>query len=103
MDLREEVRDRKDADDYVAAIKRDFRSATLSDVDRGILEFAEKLTLSPGEMEEGDVEGLRRLGLDDGTIHDVVQVTALFNYYDRLADGLGIDPEPEFDPESAIP
>ena len=33
----------------------------------------------------------------DGAIHDVVQVTALFNYYDRLADGLGIDPEPEFE------
>ena len=66
-------------------------------MDRGILEFAEKLTLHPSEMEEQDVKGLRRLGLDDGTIHDVVQVTALFNYYDRLADGLGIDPEPEFD------
>jgi uncharacterized peroxidase-related enzyme len=61
------------------------------------LEFAEKLTLSPAEMVEEDVEELRRLGLDDGAIHDVVQVTALFNYYDRLADGLGIDPEPEFE------
>ena len=47
-------------------------------------------------MGRQDVEALRHLGLDDGTIHDVVQVTALFNYYDRLADGLGIEPEPEF-------
>ena len=81
----------------MAAIKHDFRSARLSEVDRGILEFAEKLTLSPAEMVEEDVKQLRRLGLDDGAIHDVVQVTALFNYYDRLADGLGIDPEPEFE------
>lgn len=47
-------------------------------------------------MSGADVQGLRELGLDDAAIHDVVQVTALFNYYDRLADGLGIDPEPEF-------
>ena len=36
------------------------------------------------------------MGLTDPAIHDVVQVTALFNYYDRLADGMGIDPEPEW-------
>ena len=47
-------------------------------------------------MSREDVDGLRRLGLEDEAIHDVVQVTALFNYYDRLADGLGIEPEPEF-------
>lgn len=46
-------------------------------------------------MEEGDVRELRDHGLGDGAIHDVVQVVALFNYYNRLAEGLGIDPEPE--------
>lgn len=62
-----------------------------------MLDFAHKLTLSPSKMSAADVEGLRALGLDDGAIHDVVQVAALFNYYDRLADGLGIDPESDFD------
>jgi alkylhydroperoxidase family enzyme len=47
-------------------------------------------------MSSADIERLRDLGLEDGAIHDVVQVAALFNYYDRLADGLGIDPEPDF-------
>jgi hypothetical protein len=28
------------------------------------------------------------------TISQIVQVTALFNYYNRVADGLGIDHEP---------
>ena len=37
---------------------------------------------------------LREVGFDDVAIHDIVQVTALFNYYNRLAEGLGIDPEP---------
>jgi len=45
-------------------------------------------------MREEDVAALRRAGLDDAGIHDVAQITALFNYYNRIADGLGIDPEP---------
>lgn len=60
-----------------------------------MLEFAAKLTKSPGAMSASDVEGLRSLGFSDEAIHDVVQVTALFAYYNRIADGLGIDPEPE--------
>lgn len=62
-----------------------------------MLDFARKLTRTPAAMGPEDVEGLRRHGFSDTAIHDIVQVTALFNYYNRLADGLGIDPEPEWD------
>lgn len=78
-------------------MKSDHRTADLPDADRAMLGFVEKLTLTPGAMERDDVERLRRHGFDDTAIHDVVQVTALFAYYNRLADGLGIDPEPEWD------
>lgn len=49
-----------------------------------------KLTLEPGNMVEADVEALRAAGFCDTGIHDIAQVTALFNFYNRLADGLGI-------------
>ncbi|HVS01903.1 MAG TPA: peroxidase-related enzyme, partial [Thermoanaerobaculia bacterium] len=65
--------------------------------DRAMLDFAVKLTHTPAAMEEADVARLRAHGFGDRAIHDVVQVTALFNYYDRLADGLGIEPEPEWE------
>jgi len=61
-----------------------------------MLDFAVKLTRTPGAMTEADVARLRRYGFDDLAINDIVQIAALFNYYDRLADGLGIDPEPEW-------
>ena len=61
-----------------------------------MLDFAAKLTRPPAAVEAADVEELRRHGFDDAAIHDIAQVAALFNYYDRLADGLGIDPEPEW-------
>lgn len=47
-------------------------------------------------MRRADVERLRAVGLCDAAISDVAQIAALFNYYNRLADGLGIDPEPEW-------
>ena len=80
------------------AVATDYRRADLSPADRGMLEFAEKLTRTPSAVSAADVERLRAHGLDDAAIHDVVQVTALFNYYDRLADGMGIEPEPEWQP-----
>ena len=60
-----------------------------------MLDFAVKLTRSPRSMIREDVEALRTAGFSDTAIHDIVQVTGFFAYYNRLADGLGIDPETE--------
>jgi uncharacterized peroxidase-related enzyme len=68
--------------------------APVSEADRAMLRFAVKLTRTPSAMVREDVEALRAVGFDDTAIHDIVQVTGFFNYYNRLADGLGIDPEP---------
>ena len=58
-----------------------------------MLDFAAKLTRTPAAVAREDVEALRATGFSDTAVHDIVQVTALFNYYNRLADGLGVDPE----------
>lgn len=41
-------------------------------------------------MAENDLEPLRSVGLDDRGILEVVEVTAYFNFVNRLADGLGV-------------
>ncbi len=69
-------------------------SAALTSADRSMLAFVEKLTLRPATVEETDVEELRGAGFDDGAILDIIQVVGLFSYYNRLADGVGIDLEP---------
>jgi uncharacterized peroxidase-related enzyme len=66
----------------------------LSAADRAMLGFAVKLAREPRAMSRGDVEALRAAGFSDTAIHDIVQITGFFSYYNRLADGLGIDPEP---------
>jgi alkylhydroperoxidase family enzyme len=63
-----------------------------------MLDFAVKLTRAPRSMTREDVEILRAAGFNDTGIHDIVQITGLFAYYNRLADGLGIEPEGLGDP-----
>ncbi len=58
-----------------------------------ILAFSEKLTLAPKEVREADLARLRAIGLDDRGILEVVEITAYFNFVNRLADGLGVGME----------
>lgn len=44
-------------------------------------------------MSEADIVKLRSLGLDDRAIHDATQVIAYFNYINRIADALHVEPE----------
>ena len=74
-------------------IVRDWRAAPLSDADRALCAFAEKLTRTPAAMTPADLDALRAHGFDDRAIHDAVQIIGYFNYINRVADGLGVEPE----------
>jgi len=82
-----------EADAFVHAIVRDWRTARLSHADRALCAFATKLTHTPHAMMPADLEELRAQGLDDRAIHDATQVIAYFNYITRIADALGVEPE----------
>ncbi len=58
-----------------------------------MLNYAVKLTLTPSEIEQADVQQLREVGLSDAEILDVCQVTAYYNDVNRLAEGLGVELE----------
>jgi uncharacterized peroxidase-related enzyme len=82
----------------VAAAQEDWRTAPLSEVDRALCAFAEKLTRTPAAMEEADLDALRAHGLDDVALHDAIQVVSFFNYINRVADAVHVDLEPEMRP-----
>ncbi len=71
----------------------DWRSADLDAPTVALLAYTEKLTRHPGGCDAGDVHALRTAGWDDRAIHDAVQVCSYFNYINRIADGLGVEPE----------
>jgi uncharacterized peroxidase-related enzyme len=83
----------EEADDYVHALTRDWRSAPLSRADMALCAFAAKLTNTPSQISPTDLDELRTLGFDDRAIHDATQVIGYFNYINRIADALGVEAE----------
>ena len=71
----------------------DWRQAAVSDADRAMLNYAEKLTIRPWDMVKADVLQLREAGFSDSAILDINQVTGYYAFVNRLADGLGVEPE----------
>lgn len=76
-------------------IQADYTSAELTPMDRALCDHAMKMTREPASITPEDLDHLRSTGLDDRAISDATQVIAYFNYIDRIADGLGVDLEPE--------
>ena len=76
----------------------DYRQAPLAPAERAMLAFAERLTRAPWDMGRADVDDLRHHGFDDRDVHDITQIAAYFNYINRVADGLGVAPEPFMQP-----
>jgi uncharacterized peroxidase-related enzyme len=85
--------DAAQADAFVHALVRDWRTAPLAPVDRALCDFAARLTHHQHDLTPADLDTLRAHGLDDRAIHDAAQVIGYFNYITRLADALGVEPE----------
>ncbi|MEX0503030.1 carboxymuconolactone decarboxylase family protein [Alphaproteobacteria bacterium LSUCC0719] len=73
-----------------AAIRSRQPETVFDGAELALMRYAEKLTLSPGAMEEADVAALREAGLDDGAILEANQIICYFNYVNRSINGLGV-------------
>ena len=71
-------------------IQNDWRKVDLAEVERAMLEWAEKLTITPSAMTQDDIQKLRKVGWTDRDILDIPHVSAYFNYRVRMVDGLGL-------------
>ncbi|MEO6165496.1 MAG: peroxidase [Candidatus Binatia bacterium] len=72
------------------AIARDFRQSKLDAKDKAMLEYAEKITVSPSEVGESDVQGLKQAGWSEAEILDIAALTSYRNFITRMADSLGV-------------
>lgn len=72
-------------------VKVDWRQMKLTEAEHAMLEYAEKLTLTPSHIREADVQKLRAAGWSDRDILDIVHVCAYFNFRVRVVDGLGLE------------
>ena len=79
-----------DDDALVAALRKDWRSADLTEPERAMLGYADQLTRSPAGTGPADLDGLRTAGFDETAILQITLIASFFNYINRAADGLGV-------------
>jgi uncharacterized peroxidase-related enzyme len=74
----------------------DYRAAALDPSVRLLLDFAVRVTHDAHEPGAADIVELRAAGWSDEAILEAVEIIGFFNYYNRLVDALGVEPEPEW-------
>jgi uncharacterized peroxidase-related enzyme len=76
-------------EEVMARILEDGEAARLEPRDQAIFDFAAKLSRTPSEATAEDMQCLRDVGLSEAEILDLVLVTALFGWANRLMHVLG--------------
>jgi len=79
--------------DQIAA---NHRIADIPDEHRAMLDFAVKLTESPGRVDDADLERLREAGFSEAEIWDIGSVVAYYNLANRMALMTDMRPNEEF-------
>lgn len=74
-------------------IANEHHETGIPEADKALLDFALKLTREPGQVRRQDAEELRRQGFSDPQILEAIVVTALSNFFNLLASGLGAVPD----------
>jgi uncharacterized peroxidase-related enzyme len=77
-------------------ISYDWRRAGLDARRRAICAYAEKLTLRPREVDQGDLTGLLDVGLTQAEAWDVAELAAMYNLTNRMAMATNMLPNEEY-------
>jgi len=77
----------------VKHIMSDYNHANIDSKDKVMLHYAVILTTQACNVKEENIEILHEAGFSDEAILDIVQITAYYNFVNRLACGLGVELE----------
>jgi alkylhydroperoxidase family enzyme len=77
----------------VADLARGRDVDSLDEVDRAVLELADKVAADATTVTHEDVDRLRALGLSDADVVDVVLAAAARCFYSKTLDALGVEPD----------
>jgi uncharacterized peroxidase-related enzyme len=74
----------------LAAAVADLDSAPVDERMKPVLRYVGKLTRNPSTMDDADAEAVFAAGWPEKALHDAVLVAALFNFMNRMVEGIGI-------------
>jgi uncharacterized peroxidase-related enzyme len=84
----------------LAAAVADLDSAPVDERMKPVLAYVGKLTRTPSRMTEADAEAVFAVGWPERALHDAVLVCALFNFMNRMVEGVGIRADAAYAVES---
>lgn len=79
----------------VTAVLRDYRTAPISDREKALFAFLEKVNRDSSRIRKEDVEEVKASGWSDEALYDAVTVCALFNFYNVWTDATGVGDMPD--------
>lgn len=74
-----------------ALVRRDLAGAPISEAERTLLRFVELITLHAYRNTPEEAQKLRDAGWSDEQIAEAVYITALFAFFNRVADAFGLE------------
>jgi uncharacterized peroxidase-related enzyme len=80
----------------VVEIVADRSTANLDETDRAVMDLAAKVAADATAVSQDDVDRLKRLGLTDAEVFDVVAAAAARAFLTKVIDGLGFQPDSAF-------
>jgi uncharacterized peroxidase-related enzyme len=80
-------------DSLVEALRRDYRTASITEQERVMCDYVVKLTKDAVQCSSEDLDKLRAVGFDDKGILQITLIASWFNYINRVADALGVGRE----------
>jgi len=77
-------------EDLVAALRRDYQTAPITEAERAMCDYVIQLTKDAVKITPKYHERLRENGFDDTAILQITLIASWFNYINRVADALGV-------------
>lgn len=80
------------SDEVTAALRRrDIDNAPLTEPERALLRFVRLVTEGAYRVTADETQALREAGWSDPQIAEAVYITALFAFFNRVADAFGLE------------
>ncbi len=74
-------------------IVQDYRRAGLDEKTRAMLDYAIKITRTPVDCDEAEIERLQGLGFSLDDVYDIITTASIYNYNNRVAEAAGHLPD----------
>lgn len=72
----------------------DFRTAPISDAEKALFDFIEKMNRESNRLTADDLQRVKEAGWSEEAIYDAISVCALFNFYNKWIDATGVSDMP---------